>query len=134
MATEQNGSSWCFLIVSTATIIATSIGIIRLSRGPRRMQSVHTELFSGRTARVLQIGSWSERDRSWTGPTRFEFADPEGSIGRVKSNITSRERALEFARNRCADSRPKPGHRASLPDAQLDRHPDPIAQYTKSWI
>jgi hypothetical protein len=96
VADNQNGPSWCFGIVSTVTIIATSMRIIRLSRGPTRMQLVHTESFSGWTARVLQVGSCSERDRSWTGPTRFEFefADPDGRIGRVKSNIASRERAL----------------------------------------
>jgi hypothetical protein len=79
---EHRKTSWCGVIVGLIALTGTALGIYRLSLGPKRAALVHTATLDGWSARILEIGYWSEERLAWKGPTTFEIelVGPDKSV------------------------------------------------------
>jgi hypothetical protein len=95
---EHHQTSWCGWIVGIVALTGTALGIYHLSRGPKRAALVHTATLDGWSARILEIGFWSEERREWTGPTTFEIElmSPDKSVQRIDTNIRELDRAISL--------------------------------------
>jgi hypothetical protein len=95
---EHRQTSWCGWIVGVVALTGVGLGVYRLSLGPKRAALVHTATLDEWSARILEVGYWSEERREWTGPTTFEIElmGPDKSVQRISTNIQDLERAISL--------------------------------------